>query len=84
MLVLIDCGASHNFISSRLVKSLGLKVEGEKIYKVRLGDGNRKSTQGNCKGVRIQMGEHEWKVINRRSRHHFRSGLVSNSREHSG
>lgn len=40
VMILIDSGASHNFISSKLVKSLGLQVESTKPYKVKLGDGN--------------------------------------------
>lgn len=41
---LIDNGASHNFISIRLVQMLGLHVEPTKSYGVRLWDANRKRT----------------------------------------
>jgi len=52
VLILIDSEASHNFVSSKL----GLKLESTKPYYVRLGDGNRKSTQGCCKNLKVQLG----------------------------
>lgn len=58
VMILIDSGASHNFISSKLVKSLGLQVESTKPYKVKLGDGNRKQTQGRCKDIEVQLGNY--------------------------
>lgn len=51
VLVLIDSGASHNFISTRLVEELGLTVEETPSYKVCLGDGQRKTTQGCCSDI---------------------------------
>ena len=56
VLILIDSGASHNFITSKLVKKLGLKLESTKPYYIRLGDGNRKSTQGCCQNLKVQSG----------------------------
>jgi len=41
-LVLIDSGASHNFISAKLVSQLGLLVESTPSYNMRLGDGHKK------------------------------------------
>ena len=41
-LVLIDSGASHNFITVDLVSQLGLSVEPTPSYNVRLGDGHKK------------------------------------------
>lgn len=58
VMVLIDSGASHNFISSKLVRNLGLKVETTQPYKVRLGDGNRRQTQGCCENLKVQLGNY--------------------------
>jgi len=46
VLVLIDSGVSHNIISSNLVWLHGLQVGTAPFYNVRLGDGQRKQTQG--------------------------------------
>ena len=56
VLVLIDSGASHNFIFIELVQWLGLVVEPTKPYKVRLGDENRKNNQDCCKKVGVRLG----------------------------
>lgn len=55
ILVLIDSGASHNFISTRLVEELGLKVEETPPYKVCLGDGQKKTTQGCCDDILLNL-----------------------------
>jgi len=52
-LVLIDSGASHNFISTELVSQLGLHIESTLTYTVRLGDGHKKSTSGCCPKVEL-------------------------------
>lgn len=57
VLILIDSGASHNFISNDLVKELGLTVEDTPQYLVSLGDGQKKKTRGCCEKVVIHMGE---------------------------
>lgn len=54
VLVLIDSGASHNFISTKLVQKLGLAVDPTNSFQVRLGDGHRKQTQGCCKDLDVQ------------------------------
>jgi len=50
VLILIDSGASHNFISKDLVEELGLEVEDTPAYSVKLGYGFRRATKGCCKG----------------------------------
>jgi len=42
IMVLINSGASHNFISTALVCALGIPKEYTPTYKVKLGDGHRK------------------------------------------
>lgn len=46
ILVLIDSGASHNFVVQQVVTTLGLKVEPSKQFTVKLGDGHRVKTTG--------------------------------------
>ncbi|XP_027936242.1 uncharacterized protein LOC114191269 [Vigna unguiculata] len=55
--VLIDSGASHNFISPHVVVAMELKVDKGKSMGVRLGDGHKVSTVGKCKELEIQLGE---------------------------
>lgn len=60
ILVLIDSGASYNFIYTKLVQRLGLLVEPTTPHKVRLGDGQGKSTRGHCKDMKLTLGEYEF------------------------
>lgn len=56
MSIVIDSGASHNFISSDLVHNLGLKVGPTNSCKMRLGDGYKKQTHCQCKGLECENG----------------------------
>lgn len=44
LVVLVDSGASHNFISSAVVSVLGLKVDSNHQLGIKLGDGHRIQT----------------------------------------
>jgi len=55
--LLIDSGASHNFISPHVVVAMELKVDKGKSMGVRLGDGHKVSIVGKCKELEIQLGE---------------------------
>ncbi|WVZ08472.1 hypothetical protein V8G54_021818 [Vigna mungo] len=57
VVVLIDSGASHNFISWGVVEELGLPVAETPTYAVSLGDGRKKWTGGRCDKVRLQLGD---------------------------
>ncbi|XP_047176306.1 uncharacterized protein LOC124843572 [Vigna umbellata] len=57
VLVLIDSGASHNFISRRLAEELKLSIEDTPPYQVSLGDGQRRETRGCCEKVEIILAE---------------------------
>lgn len=59
VLILIDSGVCHNFISKELVKELGLEVKDTRPYHVSLWDGQKKKTQGCCKVVVLQLGKAE-------------------------
>ena len=58
MLVLIDSGVSHNFISTRLVKKLGLRAENTPSYSVKLGDGHRKGASRCCRNLELELGNY--------------------------
>ena len=55
--MLIDRGASHNFISVKLVKELRLEVTSANPYLVEVGDGHKIRCQGVCKSLSIELQE---------------------------
>ncbi|GKC60130.1 putative mitochondrial protein, partial [Tanacetum coccineum] len=57
VVVLIDSGATHNFLSKRVLKELGLLVTGGGSISVMLGNGKFKKSRGICKGVLIRFPE---------------------------
>ncbi|CAJ2636500.1 unnamed protein product [Trifolium pratense] len=59
LLVLIDSGASHNFISPKVTTALGLAITPTTTRNIKLGDGHKVSTTGMCKGVKMKVGEFE-------------------------
>ncbi|TYK22515.1 transposon Tf2-1 polyprotein isoform X1 [Cucumis melo var. makuwa] len=60
VIILIDCGATHNFISEKLVESLQLPVKETAHYDVILGSGRAVQGKGICENVEIQLTN--WKV----------------------
>ncbi|PNY16937.1 retrotransposon-related protein [Trifolium pratense] len=59
LLVLIDSGASHNFISPKVTSALGLAITPTKARNIKLGDGHKVWTEGVCEGLKMKMGECE-------------------------
>lgn len=57
ILLLVDSGATHNFISHKLVKAMGWCVDPTTSLQIKLGDGFKAKTQGECKEVLVKMGE---------------------------
>lgn len=55
--MLVDSGATHNFISRKLVKAMGWKVEETVPLRIKMGDGYKAQTQGECKKVLIEIGQ---------------------------
>ncbi|GKG09428.1 putative mitochondrial protein, partial [Tanacetum coccineum] len=53
--VLIDSGATHNFLSKVLVARLGLCVFGNNSVGVMLGNGGFEESVGLCKGVVLSL-----------------------------
>ncbi|KAL6495833.1 hypothetical protein OROGR_030396 [Orobanche gracilis] len=55
VLVLIDCGASHSFISQDMVQKLELVVENTPSYIVEVGDGHKVKCKGKCSKLSLQL-----------------------------
>ncbi|GJZ44542.1 putative mitochondrial protein [Tanacetum coccineum] len=55
--VLIDCGATHNFISSKIVEELRLAVSDSGTFIVTLGNGETTRSKGICKGLVVVFPE---------------------------
>ena len=54
-MVLIDLGATHNFISEKLIGELKVPMTATTRFGVQLGNGDNIPTQGICHGVRLQL-----------------------------
>jgi hypothetical protein len=59
VLVMVDSGATHNFISQKLVQKMEWAVEETPMMSIKLGDGFRKSTKGVCSELKLKIGEFE-------------------------
>lgn len=55
MVVLIDCGATHNFISLELVRKLCITVTDTSQYGVMVGTGSLVRGVGICKGIVVAL-----------------------------
>jgi hypothetical protein len=55
LLVLIDSGASHNFISPKVTNALGLTITPTVVKSIKLGDGHRVITSGVCEGIKMKL-----------------------------
>ncbi|XP_057416101.1 uncharacterized protein LOC130710765 [Lotus japonicus] len=56
VVVMIDCGASHNFIAEELIPKLALTVTNTSRYTVEVGDGYKNFYLFNLQGVDIVLG----------------------------
>ncbi|KAF2298175.1 hypothetical protein GH714_016763 [Hevea brasiliensis] len=54
--VMVDSGASHNFIANNLVTQLGLPVQSTPTFGVKLGDGHRSESRGMCTNLVVEFG----------------------------
>ena len=59
LVVLIDSGASHNFIATALIKELGLPVASTKDFGVVLGTKDEIRTTGICQQVNLHLAKLE-------------------------
>ncbi|KAA0060520.1 snRNA-activating protein complex subunit 4 [Cucumis melo var. makuwa] len=55
VVILIDCGATHNFIAEKLITKLGLTLQETPNYGVILGSGTAVKGKGVCRDVEVQM-----------------------------
>ncbi|XP_027905740.1 uncharacterized protein K02A2.6-like [Vigna unguiculata] len=55
VVVLLDCGASYNFISSSLISRCGLQQEDTPPFVVEVGDGHKVRCQGKCQGFLLDL-----------------------------
>lgn len=62
ILLLVDSGATHNFISQKLVRAMGWQVNDTTSLHIKLGDGYKAKTRGECKGVRIELEKIEFEI----------------------
>lgn len=51
ILLLVDSGATHNFISRKLVAVMGWPTENTTPMLIKLGDGHKAVSQGQCAGL---------------------------------
>lgn len=56
VLILIDSGASHNFVSPQVVAALDLKIDHSRKLSVRLGDEHCIFTAGKCLSIPLKLG----------------------------
>lgn len=55
VIVMIDPGATHNFISTRAIEALGVECSGVRPFDVSLGTGETINSKGECKSVVVQI-----------------------------
>jgi len=55
ILILVDTGASNNFISRRLVKAMELSMENIKAMGIKLSDGQRVATTSHCARLKVDL-----------------------------
>ncbi|TYK28503.1 Ty3/gypsy retrotransposon protein [Cucumis melo var. makuwa] len=61
VIILIDCGATHNFVSEKLVKKLTLPIKETSHYGVILGSGAAVQGKGICEKLEVQLSS--WKIV---------------------
>lgn len=55
IMILIDCGATHNFVSHEVVKALGIRMDKGKRFTVQEGDGYELQSTGIFRGVQVEL-----------------------------
>ena len=57
VLILVDSGATHNFISQKLVYKMDWPVDDTPERRIKLGDGYQTITKGICKKLEMSIGD---------------------------
>ncbi|XP_048429391.1 uncharacterized protein LOC125472242 [Pyrus x bretschneideri] len=60
VIVLLDSGSSHNFISLSVAKKLGWSVDANKSFEVMIANGGTISSKGCCSQVKLQIQQYEY------------------------
>ncbi|RDX88161.1 Retrovirus-related Pol polyprotein, partial [Mucuna pruriens] len=55
VMVMVDSGASHNFVSQSMIHRLGLPIIETKVIMVKLGDGHQVMCMGICKQLELMV-----------------------------
>ncbi|KZV39093.1 hypothetical protein F511_34263 [Dorcoceras hygrometricum] len=56
VVVMVNSGASHNFVSRALMEKLGLGIDETVRFGVCLGNGRRIQCQGLCRNLQVELG----------------------------
>lgn len=56
IVLLVDSGATHNFVAKELVVSLGLSISDTEEFYVGLSNGSKCASRGVCRGLEIKVG----------------------------
>lgn len=57
VLILIDSGATHNFIHNKIVEEMRLELENHTPFGVTIGDGTRCQGRGVCQRLELKLKE---------------------------
>lgn len=55
MSILVDTGATHNFLSGQAVEELGLQPDDNQEFVVKVGDGHHVKKNGVCINVKLEL-----------------------------
>ncbi|CAH9137548.1 unnamed protein product, partial [Cuscuta epithymum] len=55
VVILIDCGATHNFVSARVVQELGIPVLHIPEFRVEIGNGEQITNNGRCEALSVRV-----------------------------
>lgn len=58
ILILVDSGATHNFISKQVDEAMGWTIQATPEMRILLGDGSKVMASGKCEQVSIEIGEY--------------------------
>ncbi|XP_057416454.1 uncharacterized protein LOC130711034 [Lotus japonicus] len=62
ILILVDSGATHNFISKQVAEAMGWTVQATPEMRILLGDGSKVMASGRCEQVGIEIGDYKTAV----------------------
>ncbi|KZV50863.1 hypothetical protein F511_25461 [Dorcoceras hygrometricum] len=72
VVIVVDSGASHNFVSRTLMEKLGFEIDESVRFGVCIGDGGKVQCQGLCRNLMVDLGTYTLSI----SGHLFELGGV--------